>query len=290
MPPQLDGIGDYTACLAAEVAKSETVTVLTGAKNPDPIPGVRTQTAFSPHTPASVRQIVRIVEEDKPDWVLLQYNPFSYGRWGLNLHLPEMLRRLRRVSPETRIAVMVHEPFVPIISLKFAVMGAYQRWQLWRIGQTANIMFFSIEAWQLRFQNWFPGKPLVHLPVGSNIPLIPCTRAEARARLGIEDRNIVLGLFGTASAGRLLEWVGQAAKAVEQSGRSVQLLYIGPDTEKFRAAAQEIPLIAGGKASTEEVSLRFTAMDVFLRVNQPVTRFNSDKRSSAILLHTNSRK
>ena len=39
LPPQLDGIGDYSARVAAELAHSAEVTVLTGAPDPDPIPG-----------------------------------------------------------------------------------------------------------------------------------------------------------------------------------------------------------------------------------------------------------
>ena len=83
LPPQLDGIGDYTANLAAELAHSATVTVLTGAPTPDLIPGVQVETAFSADNPRSVWNLVSRVAADPPDWVLLQYNPFSYGRWGL---------------------------------------------------------------------------------------------------------------------------------------------------------------------------------------------------------------
>ncbi len=263
LPPQMDGIGDYTACLAAELAQSARVTVLTGAPQPNPIFGVCIRTAFSADDPASVRQITQYVAEDKPDWVLLQYNPFMYGRWGLNLYLPEIMRGLCRVSPGTRLAVMVHEPFVPLITPQFAIMSTWQRWQLWRLGQSADIVFFSIDPWAKRFRDWFPGKPLVHLPVGSNIPVVPISREEARARLGLPYDALVLGLFGTASAARLLDWVRDAALSLRQS-HSLHLLYVGPDTEKVRAVMGDAELIADGPASPEEVSKRFAAMDIYL--------------------------
>jgi len=264
LPPQLDGIGDYTANLATELAHSATVAVLAGAPTPDPIPGVRVETAFSADDPRSVWGLVDRVAADPPDWVLLQYNPFSYGRWGLNLHLPRVMRRTKRCNPGTKFALMVHEPFVPIISPQFAVMATWQRWQLWALGRSADRVFFSIDPWAKRFQKWFPHTQVQHLPVGSNIPRVPISRVEARARLGIGDTTVVLGLFGTASAGRMLCQVQEAAAALRQSGYTTQVLYIGPDREKVCAALSGIDVIADGPSPAEEVSRRFAAMDIYL--------------------------
>ena len=264
LPPLLDGIGDYTACLAAELAHSADVTVLTGAASPAPIPGVRIETAFSADDPASVKQIARFVADGKPDWALLEYNPFSYGRWGLNLHLPEVMRRLRQVSPGTRVAVMVHEPFVPIITPQFAVMATWQRWQLWRLGRSADIVFFSIDFCTHQFKNWFPGKPLVHLPVGSNVPRVPITRAEARTRLDIPDDAVVLGLFGTAAGGRMLGRTKDALTTLREAGVPAQLLYVGPHKDAICAALGSEGVIADGPFPAEEVSRRLSAMDIYL--------------------------
>src|ERR671916_396556 len=72
--------------------------------------------------PRSVLRLTDVIQADPPDWLLLQYNPFSYGRWGLNLHLPLIVRRIKQQQPHIRIALMVHEPFVPIENWKFAIM------------------------------------------------------------------------------------------------------------------------------------------------------------------------
>ena len=218
LPPQLDGIGDYTANLAAELARSVTVKVFTGAQAPTPIPGVRVETALTVDEPRSVWNLAAGVAADPPDWVLLQYQPFSYGRWGLNLHLPRVMRQIKRRHPRTRFALMVHEPFVPIDCWQNAVMTTWQRWQLWMLGRAADTVFFSIEPWAQKFAIWFPGKPVRPLPVGSNIPLVALSRAEARARLGIPEDTLILGLFGTAHASRLLEPVRRAAEAAKQAG------------------------------------------------------------------------
>lgn len=264
LPPQLDGIGDYTACLAAELARSQDVTVLVGAPSPAPLPGVCIETAFSAGDPVSVWGIEKFVKTNPPDWVLLQYNPFSYGQWGRNPHLPRVMQQIKRACPQTRFALMVHEPFVPLTSWQFAVMAIWQRRQLRRLGQAADIVFFSIDPWVKRFKYWFPKKPVVHLPVGSNIPRVPISRREARARLGIREETIVLGLFGTMSAGRMPGLVRDAALALAQSGRPVQVLYIGPHQAQVGAALGGADIIAGGPAPAEEVSRRFAAMDIYL--------------------------
>lgn len=264
LPPLLDGIGDYTAHLAAELAHSATVTVLTGAPAPAPIPGVRVETAFSPDASRSVWNLVSRVAEDRPDWVLLQYNPFSYGRWGLNLHLPRVMRRIKQDAPGTRFALMVHEPFVPLITPQFAVMGTWQRWQLWRLGRAADVVFFSIDFWQRGFRRWFPGKPLVHLPVGSNIPRVPISQPEARARLGIRDDAVVLGLFGTAGSGRMLDRAVGALNALRAANVPARLLYVGPHKEAICAALGSRDVIADGPFPADEVSRRLSAMDIYL--------------------------
>ncbi len=266
LPPQLDGIGDYAANLAAELAKSETVTVLTSKGfSPSPMPGVTIRQVFDVAQPASVRNVLPILEADAPDWALLQYNPFSYGRWGLNLALPQAMREIKRRTPGTKFALMMHEPFVPIISVPFAVMTTWQRWQLWQLGRAADLMFCSIDPWARRFARWFPKTPVHHLPVGSNIPRVPITRAEARARLGIADGTLVLGLFGgSAQASRMLGHVKGAAETVVGAGRDVLVLYMGPNAEMVCRELGDVPTLAEGPLPGEEISRRFSAVDIAL--------------------------
>lgn len=265
LPPALDGIGDYTARIAAELAHSATVTVLTAQADPEPIPGVVVETVFAADHPRSVWNIARCIEADPPDWVLLQYNPFSFGRWGRNLHLPLVLRRIKRLCPGVRIAVMVHETFVPFgVNWKFRVMTLWQRPQFALISRTADVLFFSVEAWAKTFEKKFPGKPVIHLPVGSNIPHVPISRTEARARLDISDDTLVLGVFGGMHISRLMEWVQSAAEAVRATGREMLVLHMGPDNDAMSAMLGSVPLRADGPLPEEEVSRRFAAMDIHL--------------------------
>jgi glycosyltransferase involved in cell wall biosynthesis len=265
LPPQLDGIGDYTAALAAQLAPRADVTLLTGdAFETTPIDGVRIVPAFRPMMPVSAARLAACVRADPPDWLLLQYNPFSYGRRGLNLHLPRALRTLRRTLPRTRLAVMAHEVFVPIIDVKFAVMATWQRAQLGQLGRAADGLFFSIQPWVRQFARWFPGKPILHLPVGSNIPRVAVSRQEARAELGFTDEDFVVGLFGTAHVSRMLPLINDTLRALTRAGHRVTLLYVGPNADIVRAHVSAVPVLTEGVLPGAAVSRRFAAMDMYL--------------------------
>jgi glycosyltransferase involved in cell wall biosynthesis len=159
---------------------------------------------------------------------------------------------------------MVHEMFVPLTTWKFAAMSPWQRWQFWRLAADADVMFFSVGVWADKVRPFRRGRPTLHLPVGSNIPRVPITRAEARARLGIAEDTVVLGLFGSAHASRMLDWVRDAAHAVCAAGHDTLLLYVGPDAATVRTACAGIPLLADGPFPGEEVSRRLSAMDIHL--------------------------
>jgi glycosyltransferase involved in cell wall biosynthesis len=280
LPPQLDGIGDYTAHLSLELAKTARVKIISGVdQNPAPIPGVEIEQAFSPSKPKSVCGITRHVQADCPDWVILQFNQFSFGRWGLNPYLPRTMQSLKRRLPDTRFAVMFHEDFVPPSNWKFRIMRLWQRRQFIALGRTADLVLFSIDPWVQKYRSWFPGKPVVHLPVGSNIPRTSITRGQARARLGIPNGVCVLGVFGTAHASRQLGVVRQAAVAARQAGHNVLILYTGPHPEAVRQTMKGITLIAEGPLEGEEVSRRFAATDVYLA---PFVDGASTRRTSLI--------
>ncbi|MEO0856485.1 MAG: hypothetical protein AAFY55_06475, partial [Bacteroidota bacterium] len=88
LPPRLDGIGDYTARLAAELGEHIRATVLTAQTDAAPIPGATVDVAFSKTLRKGILHVVEAVtrrfEADRPDWLVVQYNPFSYGAYGLN--------------------------------------------------------------------------------------------------------------------------------------------------------------------------------------------------------------
>lgn len=266
LPPTLDGIGDYTAQLSQALAARadvEAVRILTAQPDHEAPPGVEVEVAFGLHPTRAVRPLAEAVAARRPDWFVLQYNPFSYGPRGFNPHLPRTVRRLRQLSPSTRIAVMVHEPFVPRAHWRFMLMWTWQRAFFRQLGAAADVLFFSIEPWAEIFAPWFPKAQVVHLPVGSNILRVDADRQAQRQALGYTEEELVVGVFGGAHPSRLLPLIRAGVHALQQAHR-VRVLYIGNAGAAIRTVLDGVPVHDAGKLASADVSRHFAAMDMYL--------------------------
>ena len=263
LPPVLDGIGDYTSHLAESLGSRVAVQIYTAHPHPDAVRGVQVVTGCHLNTRHGRRRCATELSYQLPTWLILQYNPFSYGRYGFNPVLPEWLGRVKRSQPDLRIAVMVHEPFVPLSNWKFAVMTTWQRWQLWRLGHAVDLVFCAIEPWTQALRPYVAeGVPIIALPVGSNIPVAGFDREEARAALAIGPDELVVGVFG--SARRRLNMI-QAVFHRLGDLPAIRLLYVGPDGATLReAVGSESPLDDLGPLPAHAVSRALGAMDIHL--------------------------
>jgi glycosyltransferase involved in cell wall biosynthesis len=264
LPPTLDGIGDHTARLAEALSSQASVRVLTAQAEYDAIPGVSVEAAFTYPPRRGVWDLAGAVEERPPTWLFLQFNQFSYGRWGLNPFLPAVLYRIKRQCPGVRLAVMFHEDFLPASSWKRALMSTWQRTQFWTLGHLADHVFFSIDPWVQQYQSWFPNTPVDHLPVGSNMPRVEADSGTVRRRLRIDEETFVMGVFGSLHESRLLSHIRAAAEAVRGKTDDVVLLYVGPHGEAFQQTMEGLPVHDAGRLPAPDVSRCFQAMDLLL--------------------------
>lgn len=264
LPPAIDGIGDHTALLSAALSDLADVRILTAQEEYVPIPGVRVEQGFTTDKRSGVLRIIGAVRARKPDWVFLQFNQFSYGRWGLNPFLPAAMRRIKETVPGTRFAWMVHEDYMPPTSLKKAIMSMWQRNQFQRLGNSADVIFFSIEPWVEQYGSWFPDARVEHLPVGSNIPTATIDRTEARARLNLGDEILVFGYFGSIRGDRRFDAVTSLVRTASETGRDVRLLYVGPDVERTRTLLGSDQLITPGWLEPQEAANTLVASDILL--------------------------
>ncbi|MBC8137951.1 MAG: hypothetical protein H8F28_18890 [Fibrella sp.] len=277
-PPVLDGIGHYTASLVEVLQKEDpslqiTVFAPDGLGAYEPLNGAAVRTDFRIDDISTCNRFAAILRSEKPDWVFLQYQSFSYGKWGRNPVLPRVLKEARESVPGMRLATMIHEAFVvpnsefSVANLKRAVFHTWQKKQFCDLVQISDVAFCSTESWIREFNPWFPGKTIHHLPVGSNMPLVPVDggKTEAKKRLGIPEDHLVVGLFGTAHASRMNDSVQTALEAVKKAGKKPFLLYIGPDAQKFGASIPPtMPSLMEGPFPGEEVSRRLQAIDISL--------------------------
>ncbi len=264
-PPHISGIADHTAFLAQTVAKTASVKVLTTVQKDQSFPEVTVEQIFSLGQPKSILKIVDAVIADQPDWIVVQYDPFSYGvAYGINPYLPLMLTLLKNRCPQLKMSIIVHETFRSDHSLKSTLLSTVLTTQLWMICRLMDVIFIVVEPWIPTVKRWFPNKIVQHLPVSSNILQTTTIRDQARARLGINSQTIVLGLFGRMQGVRNLEHIILAAKKVIHAGLDVLILYVGLDPSTARNRLNMVPLMADGPLTANEISERFTAMDIYL--------------------------
>jgi glycosyltransferase involved in cell wall biosynthesis len=267
LPPRQDAIGQYTGKVAAALEEMghEIRILAEEGYNYDPIMGVEIFPAFGTNPIQETHKLTKAIQERKPDWVLLQYNPFSYGRRGYNPALPSVIKKLHIDVPSTRIAVMAHETFVPRhVNFQFFVMALWQRPQFRIIGNAADVLFISVETWAKDLKDWFPKTKVIHMPVPSNMPRVSISRQEARERLGINLSSPVIGLFGTAHASRLMSTVQKTVERALKINKETRLVYIGPDRAVVEPLFGDVGVYTDGHVDDDEVSRRFAAMDITL--------------------------
>ena len=209
----VDGIRDYTDRLVGELARRSLA--VSQLRLPTGAPRRASWPLLAP----------RLDALGPGTAVVLQYSPFCYGRRGFAPWLPADLMRLRARRRRPRLAVMIHEPYVPIDSWRSAAMGSWQRLQLGSLRLAADTVFASIEPWARKFAAHLPHRPAHHLPVGSNFPDARAARERFRRRLGAADEGtLVIGCLGRDHPGWLGDHVVAAANRVAGEGRPTVLL------------------------------------------------------------------
>jgi glycosyltransferase involved in cell wall biosynthesis len=162
-----------------------------------------------------------------------------------------------------RLAVMVHEMFMPANSPANALMSICQRWQFAAVTSTADLTLFSTGPWHDRYRRRHPGRRSLHMPVGSNLSVVPADRDEMRAELKLPAGAVVLGTFGGHHPSRLLNWLAEAAGRLKTCGFDVRILSIGPAGTAVRSWMSSLPVIDLGPLAADQVSRYFRAIDIY---------------------------
>jgi glycosyltransferase involved in cell wall biosynthesis len=262
-PPSIDGIGDYTHLLAGHLARRSEVAVYTGFQNSyAPAGRVSVRGIFNPSRPATIRNLGRILEDGPPvDRLIVQYNPFGFGPRGFNPWLPMTLAQLRK---RLSVSVMFHETYVPCGTAAQCGMRLWQIPQFFFLSRIADSTYASCSRWLPAIRR-ASGRDAVHLPVASNVVRSKLSREEARGRLAIGGKTLVLGVFGSAHPSRLLDWIAMASARLKSRRTEVLLVYVGADGEKLRLAVGDgVRLLDCGLLPADAVGDHLMAADVLL--------------------------
>lgn len=263
LPPTIDGIGDHTAHLARAMARHVDVRILTAQESWDPIEGVEVVRAFDMDTRRGVLAACNEVAKRAPDWVILQFNQYSYGRWGVNPFLPLLIRRIRALERAPQVAFLAHEDFIPIRNVKSAVFGTIQRLQFLGLGRGSDLFLTTIEPWAKKYGAWFGEDRTRVLPVGANIPNATTSRDDARQRIGVAESELIIGYFGSVRIDRRFDAVTKLLRAVTNEGSPTRILYVGKDgAEASRIAGPEF-VIDVGPLGAQDAANTLIASDIW---------------------------
>jgi glycosyltransferase involved in cell wall biosynthesis len=205
VPPVPGGVSDHTLILAQSLnAFGHPPVVL--ARRGDPA-------RFAPMTcvtglgPTDVAQAARA---HGVHTVVIQYVPFLFARRGVSPALVLGVRRM--VAAGLRIAVIIHEPFVPFTRLPWLVTGFPQRWQFGYLVRSASHVYTPLPRFaDVAHRYTGSGTTVVVAPIGATLPVSQVSRDEARHALGLTDGMIAIGVFSPAASGFAHDWIAAAA-------------------------------------------------------------------------------
>jgi glycosyltransferase involved in cell wall biosynthesis len=275
-PPQFDGIGDYSWWFSQALAElGHRVTVFTSFPEDRPKPvNVDVVCCFDPLKPRTLSALPEAVRKaGRFDWIIVQYNPFSFGPRGLS---PKLLPALRDAA--VPIVLNFHETYVPLWPWRYTVMRIWQYPQFALLVRYGRCHFVSTERWVPQVRRWTK-KRCCLLPVGSNLPRCELTKSEARSELGLPAEALILGVFGFSHGSKKIAWIGAAARRIYDRHRQTRVLAVGQIGEELVTACGSVPVDCHPSLPGPEASVRFRAMDLFL---SPFTDGISTRRGSVI--------
>ncbi len=219
----------------------------------DAIAATGIQTCYAPDGLSSL-----LTSDAKHSWILLQYNPNSYGRSGF---APGLVRDIVRIQSASRVplVMMIHEAWLDMTDTRSRLIGTWQRAQLQALLRLTDAVMTSTEVLARRV-----GGPAVHVPVAANIAPLPTSSGAARERLGLDSR-LTVALFGRDHPSRALDYAEAAIAALADTRGADRMivLNLGADAPRVRVPPG-VAVLEPGQLPTEALSLHLWASDLVL--------------------------
>lgn len=194
----------------------------------------------------------------------LQYNPFSYGHWGIAPGLIGELGRARRRGALRRLVLVVHEPFVVMPGLRYTLMGAAQRLQLAALMSRAEFVLATSRAWLPVLQRVRRDARVIVVPVGSNLPDQRRKRAEGRASLGASPGTLVVSTFGLTGPQQVVGHVNLALEAALTDGHDIVVASLGRAPEALSVHHPRLKVVRPSTQDAADLARLLAASDLFL--------------------------
>lgn len=230
----------------------------------DDVDGV-TATVHDLYAHQDERDLVRVTSNPAHSHhaVVLQYQAYSYGRWGWAPWLVAAVRRLRTASPGAAVVLLAHELFVELDGPRNVVVGLPQRAQFAALRSLSDVVLTTTEPFARR-AGGFGRPPAGVLPVGSNLPDRRSARADARRALGVKGDQVVVGLLGTGHWSRMFDVLPPTIARLAKAHRGLVVTNLGAGAPVLQVGDANVVVHRPGELEADELAKRLSAVDVLL--------------------------
>jgi hypothetical protein len=194
--------------------------------------------------------------------VIVQYNPFSWGKRGVSPSLIGLFVQLRRRVPRPRMILMLHERFTPWGGWRQTLMSGWQRGQLLSLSALADQTLASTEPWT-DDSAWWRRRGVQLLPVGSNLPDMRDAAEEARGQLQTPAGTVVAVTLNTSHPSYSAEHVRLAVNRIAVD-RPVVLLNLGAGAHEIGHVSASVQVVAPGMLTPAALARLLSAGDVYM--------------------------
>lgn len=274
VPPVPGGVSDHTLALARAMEDQGAPPVTLSLRgDPALFAPLTCRTGLRPGDVAAAARELGVTA------VVVQYVPFLFARRGVSPALVQGVYRLHRAG--IRLAVVVHEAFVPFTRLPWLVTGVPQRLQFGYLVRHAALVYAPLPRYaEIARRYAGPATHVTVAPIGATMKVSPLTRGEARQRLGLRDGQVAIGIFSPAASGFAHDWI---AEAVRQTAGRNDLVWVrfGFGSDRPLPGYPQGPnVITVGESDPATVTATMRALDI---AAAPYTDGLTMRRSGAML-------
>lgn len=241
-PPRIGGVGDHVVRLAAAIAAHGlSCHVATESRSADDS-AARVHAVGSRLPLQAAVDTLRIVRRVRPEVIHLHYQAGAFARPGEMLGLTRLLRRLAGAS---RLAVTFHDLHQPYL---FPKAGPLRGRLVRGLARSAYAAIYVddgdrrqavAQGYGAANSHWIPAGPTIEPPADLG------DRAAARAALGLDARDFIVGFFGFRQRSKGVEVLADALRRPELAGPRTLLALIGAAAPPTNARRAERPAPSG---------------------------------------------
>lgn len=264
-PPVVDGVGDYTWFISNELQKKgfevhvickESAEIL----QYNSASSIKVWPVVTSWDKNGFKRAYDIIDNISPDWLFIQYVPYSFQKWGMPFRFPFIFNKYKGTT--VRILLTVHEPYIRLQwqPLRFFLVGQVQRIALWLLARRVERVVTSIDRY-VALIGKYTLVPITLVPIPSNITPVAISIdvlndlrkkiAPGKQRIistfGIRDHQLLVNVF----------------KEILKTEKNVRLLVTGVTSARAVYKDIEDYVYTTGYCAESEIYSYLKASDVF---------------------------